>query len=94
MERHADVVIIGASSSGSSACMPANLGRRALNLESEQFPRFSGENLLPHCVAFMEEAVILRRVEEKGFQRRDGAVFSPCRKASGIRFFREILPWL
>src|SRR5215212_8483266 len=74
---HFDVVIIGAGPAGSlAAALLCRQGRRVLVLEREQFPRFSiGESLLPQSMQYLEEAGMLRAVQEGGFQLKNGAVF-------------------
>lgn len=74
-----DVAIIGAGPAGAVAA--ALLNRQGLKvrvLERQHFPRFViGESLLPHCMAFLEEAGFLAAVAaEKSFQFKDGAAFT------------------
>ena len=46
-------------------------------LEREQFPRFSiGESLLPQSMEYLEQAGMLRAVQEAGFQFKNGAAFA------------------
>ena len=59
-----------------AAALLRRQGRRVIVLEREQFPRFSiGESLLPQSMQYLEEAGMLRAVQEGGFQLKDGAVF-------------------
>lgn len=73
-----DVLIIGAGPAGSvAAALLRHQGRRVLVLERQQFPRFSiGESLLPQCMAYLEQAGMLRAVVEAGFQYKNGAAFA------------------
>lgn len=84
----ADVLIIGAGPSGSVAArMLKKLGHRVVILEKEQFPRFSiGESLLPHCMAFLEQADLINAVEAAGFQLKNGAAFSHAGKLTEFDF--------
>lgn len=90
----ADVLIIGAGPAGSVAAgMLHKLGRRVVILEKEQFPRFSiGESLLPHCMAFLEEAGLLEAVEAEGFQFKNGAAFSLAFKRAEFDFSEKFTP--
>jgi flavin-dependent dehydrogenase len=46
-------------------------------IEREQFPRFSiGESLLPQSMAYLEQADMLRAVQQAEFQLKDGAAFT------------------
>lgn len=87
----ADVLIIGAGPSGSvAASMLKKLGRSVVILEKEQFPRFSiGESLLPHCMAFLQEAGLLDAVTAAGFQYKDGAAFSHAGKRTEFDFSQK-----
>jgi len=84
----ADVLIIGAGPSGSTAAAQLiKHGLKPVILEREQFPRFSiGESLLPQCMVFLEEAGLLRPVVEAGFQYKEGAVFERGPKYQLIDF--------
>lgn len=72
-----DVIIIGAGPSGAIAgALLVKKGYRVLVLEKERFPRFSiGESLLPQCMAYVEEAGMLKAVQDEGFQLKNGAAF-------------------
>jgi flavin-dependent dehydrogenase len=72
-----EVLIIGAGPAGAvAAALLRGHGRQVLILERETFPRFSiGESLLPQSMEYLEEAGMLRAVEEGGFQLKDGAAF-------------------
>jgi flavin-dependent dehydrogenase len=90
----ADVLIIGAGPAGSMAGrMLAKLGHKAIILEKETFPRFSiGESLLPQCMAFMEQAGVLERVDSEGFQLKNGAAFSHAGKLTEFDFTDKFSP--
>ena len=83
-----DILIIGAGPAGSvAAALLRRQGRRVVVLEREQFPRFSiGESLLPQSMQYLEEAGMLRAVQEGGFQLKDGAVFVHGNKRAAVRF--------
>jgi flavin-dependent dehydrogenase len=72
-----EVLIIGAGPAGAvAAALLRRRGRQVLMLERETFPRFSiGESLLPQSMEYLEQAGMLRAVEEGGFQLKDGAAF-------------------
>ena len=72
-----EVLIIGAGPAGAvAAALLRGHGRQVLVLERETFPRFSiGESLLPQSMEYLEQAGMLRAVEEGGFQLKDGAAF-------------------
>jgi flavin-dependent dehydrogenase len=72
-----EVLIIGAGPAGAVAAgLLCRQGRQVLMLEREMFPRFSiGESLLPQSMEYLEQAGMLRAVEEGGFQLKDGAAF-------------------
>ena len=72
-----DVLIIGAGPAGAVAAgLLCRQGRQVLMLEREMFPCFSiGESLLPQSMEYLEQAGMLRAVEEGGFQLKDGAAF-------------------
>ena len=72
-----EILIIGAGPAGSvAAALLRRQGRQVLVLEREQFPRFSiGESLLPQSMEYLEQAGMLRAVQEGGFQLKNGAAF-------------------
>ena len=72
-----EILIIGAGPAGSvAAALLRRQGRQVLMLEREQFPRFSiGESLLPQSMEYLEQAGMLRAVQEGGFQLKNGAAF-------------------
>jgi flavin-dependent dehydrogenase len=73
-----EVLVIGAGPAGAlAAALLARQRREVLVLEREQFPRFSiGESLLPQSMAYLEQAGMLRAVQEADFQHKDGAAFT------------------
>lgn len=72
-----DVAVIGAGPAGASAAKMLKMqGYNVTVLERNLFPRFSiGESLLPACMNLLEEADMLRDVEQAGFQLKNGATF-------------------
>jgi flavin-dependent dehydrogenase len=73
-----EVLVIGAGPAGSvAAALLCRQGRQVLVLERERFPRFSiGESLLPQSMEYLEQAGMLRTVQEAGFQLKNGAAFT------------------
>ena len=73
-----EVLVIGAGPAGSvAAALLCQQGRQVCVLEREQFPRFSiGESLLPQSMEYLEQAGMLRTVQEAGFQLKNGAAFA------------------
>ena len=88
MKPDLDVVIIGAGPAGAAAAaMLARKGRSVEVIERTHFPRFSiGESLLPQSMEILEEAGLLPRVLEGGFQFKDGAAFRRGDEATDIYF--------
>jgi flavin-dependent dehydrogenase len=74
----AEVLIIGAGPAGTlAAALLQRQGIRVLVLEREQFPRFSiGESLLPQSMEYLEQAGMLKAVDDAGFQLKNGAAFA------------------
>ncbi|AOE50983.1 NAD(P)/FAD-dependent oxidoreductase [Kangiella sediminilitoris] len=87
-----DVIIIGAGPAGSLASsLLVQQGYSALVIEKETFPRFSiGESLLPQSMIYLEEAKMLKAVEEAaeslGFQYKNGAAFIANDQYSDFNF--------
>jgi flavin-dependent dehydrogenase len=83
-----DVVVIGAGPAGSlAATLLAKKGVKVLVIEKTGFPRFViGESLLPQSMAFLEKAGVLKPLQEAGFQRKNGAIFSDDSRFSSIDF--------
>ena len=73
-----EVLIIGAGPAGTlAAALLQRQGIRVLVLEREQFPRFSiGESLLPQSMEYLEQAGMLKAVDDAGFQLKNGAAFA------------------
>jgi flavin-dependent dehydrogenase len=73
-----EVLIIGAGPAGALAgALLQRQGIRVLVLEREQFPRFSiGESLLPQSMEYLEQAGMLKAVDDAGFQLKNGAIFA------------------
>ena len=90
----ADVLIIGAGPAGAiaSALLTA-AGHSVIVLEKTQFPRFSiGESLLPHCMAFIEEAGMTQALVDAGYQHKNGAVFLRNGKHVAFDFREKVSP--
>ena len=83
-----EVLVIGAGPAGSvAAALLLQQGRRVLVLEREQFPRFSiGESLLPQSMEYLEQAGMLRAVQEAGFQFKNGAAFAHGERYTAFDF--------
>lgn len=76
---HKKIVIIGAGPSGTvSGTLLQRKGHQVTLIEKQYFPRFViGESLLSHCIDILEEADMLRAVENQpGFQYKNGAAFT------------------
>jgi len=73
-----EVLIIGAGPAGALAgALLQRRGIQVLVLEREQFPRFSiGESLLPQSMEYLEQAGMLKAVDDAGFQIKNGAAFA------------------
>lgn len=77
MNKHFDVVVIGAGPAGTVAA--AKLMKEGLKvkiLEKMEFPRFViGESLLPHCMDYLDELDLLPAIEQQKFQVKTGVCF-------------------
>ncbi len=73
-----DAVVLGAGPAGCAAATAlARRGRSVVLLDRDPEPRFKiGESLLPWNRPVFEELGLLAKVEEAGFQRKYGALFS------------------
>jgi len=73
-----DVFIIGAGPAGSIAgAKLVQDGFSVKVVDKQGFPRFViGESLLPRCNELLEDANMLQAVEDAGFMRKGGAVFT------------------
>ena len=85
---HFDVIVIGAGPAGSlAATRLVQEGLKVAILEKSTFPRFViGESLLPQAMVFLDRAGLLPKVEEAGFQYKDGANFGVGGHFSSIDF--------
>lgn len=72
-----DVLIIGAGPAGTiAASMIHKKGFKVKIVEREKFPRFViGESLLPRVMDHLEEAGLLDKIKQAGFQEKFGAKF-------------------
>ena len=77
MDQRADVVVIGAGPAGSAATgVLRQAGLSVVVLEKHHFPRpVIGESLLPRAMQALQEAGLLDSVLDRGYQRKEGAVF-------------------
>jgi len=77
MAENNKVIIIGAGPAGCvAAALLKNKGHQVIIIERDVFPRFSiGESLLPQCMEFIEQAGMLKAVQDAGFQLKSGAAF-------------------
>lgn len=83
-----EVLVIGAGPAGSvAAALLCQQARQVVVLERERFPRFSiGESLLPQSMDYLEQAGMLRAVQEAGFQLKNGAVFACGQQLTEVDF--------
>ncbi|HRH61805.1 MAG TPA: NAD(P)/FAD-dependent oxidoreductase [Bacteroidia bacterium] len=72
-----DVLVIGAGPAGTiAASMIHKKGFKVKIVEREKFPRFViGESLLPRVMDHLEEAGLLDKIKQAGFQEKFGAKF-------------------
>jgi flavin-dependent dehydrogenase len=77
MNKHFDVVVIGAGPAGTVAA--SKLMKEGLTvkvIEKLEFPRFViGESLLPHCMDYLDELDLLPAIVEQKFQVKTGVCF-------------------
>ena len=75
--RKTDVIIYGAGPAGITAAL--NLHQKGIEVivvEKMKFPRFViGESLLPKCMDYLEKVGAIAHLEQKGFQKKYGAIF-------------------
>lgn len=90
----ADVLIIGAGPSGSvAASLLRQKGYTVAVFERETFPRFSiGESLLPQSMEFLEKIGALSKIQDAGFQYKNGAYFQWGQRHSIIDFGNNFTP--
>ena len=76
--KQCDVFVIGGGPAGSiAAAKLAKAGYDVELAEKAAFPRFViGESLLPRCNQLLEEAGMLKAVEDAGFQFKGGVAFA------------------
>lgn len=69
-----DVVVIGGGPAGATlSALLSQRGRRVLVLERERFPRYHiGESLIPGFMRAMEELDLVERLEQRGFEKKNG----------------------
>jgi len=94
VERRCDVVIIGAGPSGVTAgALIKQAGFDVIVVEKQAFPRFViGESLLPRCLDLLEEAGMLKAVENRKYQRKNGAVFKKNDHQREFNFSEQFTP--
>jgi flavin-dependent dehydrogenase len=69
-----DVVVIGGGPAGATlSALLGQRGRKVLVLDRERFPRYHiGESLIPGFMRPMEELDLIKRIEERGFEKKAG----------------------
>jgi len=90
-----DVVVIGGGPSGSTAAaLTAQMGRRVLLVDREQFPRFRiGESLMPATYWTFERLGFLERMKASPFPRKHSVQFFGNDGRTGVPFyFSEVDP--
>ncbi len=88
-----DVLIIGGGPAGSMAATKlVTAGYSVVLIEKVKFPRFViGESLLPRCNELLEEAGLLKAVEEAGFQFKGGVAFENEQNDIKVVHFKDNL---
>lgn len=89
-----DVLVIGAGPAGAvAAALARKAGYSVRMLEKLEFPRFQiGESLLPQCMTILEQAGLLKAVEDFGFQYKDGAQIARGDKVVDFVFSNKTSP--
>jgi len=89
-----DVLVIGAGPAGSvAAALARRAGYSVRILEKLEFPRFQiGESLLPQCMTILEQAGMLKAVEDFGFQYKNGAQIARADKVVDFVFSNKTSP--
>ena len=91
MNTSTQVLVIGGGPAGSTtATMLAREGFEVTLIEKEVFPRYHvGESLLPSCLEILDLIGAREKVEQYGFQRKDGGYFA-WGKDSWVLDFRKL----
>lgn len=89
-----DVLVIGAGPAGAvAAALARRAGYSVRMLEKLEFPRFQiGESLLPQCMTVLEQAGMLKAVEDFGFQFKNGAQIARGDKVVDFEFSHKSSP--
>ncbi|GAC1629721.1 MAG: NAD(P)/FAD-dependent oxidoreductase [Nevskia sp.] len=89
-----DVLVIGAGPAGAvAAALARRAGYSVRMLEKLEFPRFQiGESLLPQCMTILEQAGMLKAVEDFGFQYKNGAQIARGDKLVDFVFSNKASP--
>ena len=92
--RDIDVLVIGAGPAGAvAAALARRAGYSVRILEKLEFPRFQiGESLLPQCMTILEQAGMLKAVEDFGFQYKNGAQIARADKVVDFEFSNKTSP--
>jgi len=89
-EASCDVAIIGGGPAGAAAaCVLADLGRRVVVFEREQFPRYHiGESMIPFTYPALERIGMLPKLRQSAFVKKYSVQFvSPSGRASQPFYF-------
>ncbi len=89
-----DVLVIGAGPAGAvAAALARRAGYSVRMLEKLEFPRFQiGESLLPQCMCVLEQAGMLKAVEDFGFQYKNGAQIARADRVVDFVFSNKTSP--